>query len=314
MVDTEIIDNNFLKDVLAGLSGIPKSMPCKYLYDKRGSELFDRICGLKEYYLTRVELEIMNQYAGEMSSLIGAHAVLIEFGSGSSLKTRLLLDVLPQPSAYIPVDISSQHLADSVRSLSAEFPQIHIIPLDADFTNELTLPKFGGDGDKRVVYFPGSTIGNFAADEAVELLKKIAVLVGVGGGLLIGVDLVKDKGILESAYNDSEGITAQFNLNILRRLNRELNAEIQIDQFKHYAFYDFSGERIEIHLESITDQVIKINEHEFEILAGETIHTENSHKYRIDGFEQLAKTAGFNRRKVWVDAEGLFSVQYFVVN
>lgn len=304
-------DELFLKDVIKGLSCNPKQLPCKYFYDEAGSKLFDQICELDEYYPTRTELEIMKSNIDDISGKIGSDCALIEFGSGSSMKTRLLLSNMTRISSYIPIDISEQHLFKTAESLSHDFPEVPVIPVFGDFTSKVILPKNLNEHTKRVVYFPGSTIGNFTAVEASSLLSEIASLVGKGGGLLIGVDLVKSQKVLEAAYNDSSGITAQFNLNILKRMKRELNVEIRLDKFMHKATYNTAEERVEMHLESLADQYIKIIGHEFELKAGETIHTENSHKYRLDKFEGMANSSGLSKIKIWTDKDNLFSVQYF---
>jgi len=309
----KILDETFLGDVIYGLSQPQKQLPCKYFYDEVGSALFDQICNLEKYYLTRTELEIMNDSVGEISELMGRSCALIEFGSGSSLKTRLLLKKIPQLTAYIPIDISHQHLIKTAKSLFKDFPSVPIVPLTADFTSDITLPEVIDQVEKWVVYFPGSTIGNFTESEAKILLSKIASLVQRGGGLLIGIDLVKNREILESAYNDKRGITARFNLNLLARMKCDLNAEVNLDQFKHVAFYNPTEERIEMHLSSLSDQVIKVGDKIFKFKTGETIHTEKSHKYRIEKFEKMALTAGLTRIKYWTDKKGLFSVQYFEV-
>ncbi len=305
------IRDAFLLDAVDGLGDTPKRIPCKYFYDQRGSELFDRICRLPEYYLTRTELAIMRQHASAMAKLIGPAAHLIELGSGSGLKTRLLLEQLYEPSAYCPVDICREHLMASSRRLADAFPNVPVMPLHADFTGDLAPPHPPRPPARRVVYFPGSTVGNFHPHAAAALLARVARLVHTGGGLLIGVDMKKDVPTLEAAYNDAAGVTKQFNLNLLVRLQRVLDADVQIEQFEHRAFYNAGEGRIEMHLVSKVHQTIALDHTHIPIDAGETIHTENSYKYDLEEFAELAATAGFARRAAFMDDERLFSVQYF---
>jgi dimethylhistidine N-methyltransferase len=302
----------FLRDVLDGLSRTPKQLPCKYFYDARGSELFDRICELEEYYPTRCETEVLRDYAGEMADLFGPHCVLIEYGSGSSRKTRLLLDRLHEPAAYVPVDISAEHLLISARGLAHRYPGLTIRPVAADFTRPFALPPLPA-ADRRVVFFSGSTVGNFQPAEAVTLLAHIARLVGPGGGLLIGVDLRKGRKTLEAAYNDAEGVTAAFNLNLLVRVRRELQADVDPDRFRHRAVYDDAVGRIEMHLVSPARQTVRVGDRTFHFTEGETICTEYSYKYTLEDFRALAARAGFGVDRVWTDSEGLYSVQYLSV-
>ena len=239
MVTHQVKDGQFLKDVVAGLTGTPKTLPCKYFYDERGSRLFDAICELDEYYPTRTELAILEQHAGEMAAQIGPTVMLVEPGSGSSLKTRLLLDRLEDPVAYVPVDISCAHLKLMAGDLEADYPMLEVLPVCADFTTRFALPKSQRQRPAiSAVYFPGSTIGNFLPEAAERLLGWMGEVVGVGGGLLIGVDLVKDRRVLEAAYNDREGVTAEFNLNLLRRINDELGADFDLNGFEHRARYN----------------------------------------------------------------------------
>lgn len=300
----------FAREVLRGLSARPKSLPCKYFYDGRGSELFDEICKLDEYYPTRTELAILDAHAAEISSAIGPEAVLVEFGSGSGLKTRVLLRSLQNPIAYAPVEICSEALDASTAALRAEFPGLQVVPVHADYTEELRLQL--PDGRRRVVFFPGSTIGNFTPAQAVEFLARIAALVGPRGGLVIGVDLKKDPARLHAAYNDSAGVTARFNLNMLRRVNEELDGDLDVDAFRHYAFYNPIAGRIEMHLVAQRAHRATIADATVEIAAGESIHTESSYKYTLDEFAGLAAEAGLSRRECWVDPDALFSLQHFV--
>lgn len=303
----------FLQDVVQGLLSTPKTLPSKYLYDERGSHLFDEICELDEYYLTRTELQIMEQWAGDMAAAVGSRAVLIEYGSGSSLKTGRLLEQLDSPAACVLVEISLEHLKNSASRLAAEHPGLKVIPVCADFTQPFDIPDLPADAGRRVVYFPGSTIGNFSAFAAQELLTAIAAQAGPGGGLLIGVDLLKSPEILKPAYNDSEGVTARFNMNLLERINRELQADFQLDSFHHEGRFNAEQSRMEMHLVSERDQTVTIGDQEIFFASGETIHTENSCKFELEDFRSLAQSAGLEVRQIWTDADGLFSVQYLEV-
>lgn len=303
----------FLRDVLDGLRMKPKYLPCKYFYDQRGSELFDRICQLDEYYLTRAELALMDRFAPEMGAQIGPAAMLVEYGSGSSVKTRYLLDGLPDPAAYVPVDISGEHLQRAAGELARDYLQVEVLPVCADFTQEFTLPHSLRNATHSAVYFPGSTIGNFLPDQAAELLRRIAQLCGRGGGLLIGIDLKKDPATIEAAYNDALGVTAEFNLNLLRRINRELGADFDLDQFFHRARYNAELGRVEIYLVSRRAQAVTLAGKSIEFDAGETICTEYSHKYAVGEFSALAASAGMTLRREWSDKNRQFAVLYFEV-
>ena len=295
--------------VLAGLRKSPKQLSPVWFYDELGSVLFDQICELPEYYVTRTELAIMQEHAAEMGQHIGPHAALIEYGSGTSLKTRLLLDHLELPSIYVPVDIARTHLLDAAGALARDYPALRIAPVCADFTQPFELPAHAAVANRRVVYFPGSTIGNFEADAARQLLRSIHTLVGSGGAAFIGVDLKKDPRVLERAYNDSAGVTAEFNLNALRHLNRELGTDFHIDAFKHEACWVEAHSRIEMHLVSREDQTVHVGEDTISIRRGERLLTECCHKYTLESFAQLAAGAGFQTERVWTDAQSLFSVQ-----
>ena len=303
----------FLRDVLAGLRRTPKQLPCKYFYDARGSELFERICQLEEYYLTRCELAIMDQYAPEMGAQIGPGAMLVEYGSGSSVKTRYLLDGLHDGVAYVPVDISGQHLQHTARELALDYPRLEILPVCADFTRHFSLPAPKRAATHAAVYFPGSTIGNFSPDKAVCLIRQIALLCGKNGGLLIGIDLKKHPALIEAAYNDRLGVTAMFNLNLLGRINRELEADFDVSRFSHQAHYNRELGRIEMHLASSKAQTVRIGGENIEFAAGETICTEYSHKYTVDEFAAIAAAAGLELHKVWTDKNGYFAVLHFAV-
>jgi dimethylhistidine N-methyltransferase len=310
LVNLSAAVDEFRVDVLAGLSRRRRRLPCKYFYDRRGSELFDRICELDEYYPTRTELAIMRALAHEMAAAIGPRATLIELGSGSSLKTRLLIDALPDVAQYIPVDISGAHLHDAAARLARDYPDLRIMPLCTDFTRGIRLPRSLGS-HKRVVYFPGSTIGNFVPQEARQLLARIARLVGPSGGLLIGIDLVKDRRTLVAAYNDDEGVTAAFNLNLLDRINRELAGTFDRAAFRHLAVYDAARRRVEMHLASTRQQTVLVGGKRFEFEPGETICTEYSHKYTIVQFTAWAAAAGLRLNHAWTDPRQWFAVLYF---
>lgn len=303
-----------VREVLDGLRSSPKTLPCKYFYDERGSELFDRICNLDDYYPTRTELGIMDDAVEEIADLLGPDVLLVEYGSGSSLKTEFLLEALHQPAAYMPIDISAEHLSKSAERLARRFPDLEVLPVSADYTSDFDLPTPSKPVRRRVVYFPGSTIGNFDRPEAEDFLRHMAAVAGPAGGVLIGVDLEKDRDILERAYNDSEGVTAEFNLNLLTHLNRLIGTDFDPEQFRHRAFYDADAGRIEMHLVSETDQAVQVGSTSIELAAGETICTEHSNKYRLDGFRELAEAAGLEVEKVWTDAKGWFSVQYLSVS
>ncbi len=300
--------------LVEGLSRPQKTISPKYFYDEAGSQLFDRITELPEYYLTDAELEIMRTRVDEMAALIGKQASLIEFGAGSSLKTRILLEHLDDLAAYVPVDISEDHLLSSAMKIRAEFPDIDVRPVVADFTHSFELPTPTIMPVKNVVYFPGSTIGNFEHEAAMELLRVMHTEAGEGGALLIGVDLQKDPGIIDAAYNDSAGVTAAFNLNMLRHLNTSYGANFDLDAFEHRAEYDEDEGRVVVELVSQEDQTFELGDTEFDIADGETILTEYSHKYTLEGFAEMAADAGFDVAKVWKDADELYSVQYCTRN
>ncbi len=299
-----------LSEILEGLARPQKTLSPKFFYDQTGSKLFDEICELPEYYLTRSELEIMQACSAEIAELVGPHASLIEFGSGSSLKTRTLLGHLDNPAAYVPVDISEEHLAEAARTLSADFPDLEILPVAADFTRPFPLPQPRVMPERNLVYFPGSTIGNFDREAALELLRVMHQEAGEDGALLIGVDLQKNKAILERAYNDEAGVTAEFNLNILMRLNNEFGADFDLGKYNHSAIYDSESGRIEMRLVSLHHQRVSVGGKTFELVPGEFIVTEHSHKYTLEGFEKMANLAGFRVEHVWTDSAQLFSVQF----
>ncbi|MEZ4700032.1 MAG: L-histidine N(alpha)-methyltransferase [Rhodothermales bacterium] len=305
--------STFLNDVLEGLGRDQKTLSAKYFYDETGSQLFEAICEQEEYYPTRTEMGIMQRYIDEMVALIGPGALLVEYGSGSSLKTRILLDHLIEPAGYVPIDISHDFLQQTARELSTRYPHIRIAPVSADYTRPFQLPVFEPAPRRRIVYFPGSTIGNFEPAAAVAFLKRVARVCGPGGALLIGVDLKKPVEVLEAAYDDAGGVTAAFNKNVLERINRELDADFDIDRFAHRALYNRAKGRIEMHLVSQEAQTVTISGHRIDFERCETIHTENSYKYAPDEFARLAATAGFVQQHVWTDDAPYFSVQYLTV-
>ncbi len=313
-VDPRVERRLFRKDILRGLQSDPKYLPCKYFYDEQGSKLFDQICQLEEYYPTRSELAIMEKYALEMGQQIGPGVMLVEYGSGSSVKTRTLLENLPDPIAYVPVDISREHLRETARLLVRHYPHIEILPLCADFTSDFDLPIATKEPTHAAVYFPGSTIGNFMPDQATEILDRISRCCGTGGGLLIGIDLKKDVSVMEAAYNDAAGVTAQFNLNLLHRINRELKGRIAVDQFAHQAIYNDKFGRIEMHLVSLCDQVMEIGDWKFELTKGEPICTEYSYKYTVEEFAAIAAKSGLALHRHWTDEKGYFAVLHFAID
>jgi dimethylhistidine N-methyltransferase len=310
LLDTAPSTRRFRRDVLRGLARTPKRLPSKYFYDARGSRLFDEICLQPEYYPTRTELQIMEQSAGEMAECIGPQATLIEYGSGSSLKTRLLLDALDAPHAYLPVDISREHLQRSAEAIAVDYPDLPVQPIAADFTRDFELPEQIADIPHRTIYFPGSTIGNFTPRQALKLLERIRRQCGDDGGLLLGVDLVKDRDVLRSAYNDTAGVTARFNLNLLHRINAELEGGFDIDAFSHRAIWNEAKSRIEMHLVSRCDQTVRIGEEAIDFVRNETICTEYSHKYTRNRLQQMAARSSFVVRHIWTDPNEWFGVAY----
>ncbi len=308
-IDLEPAVEQMGRDVIEALSRSPqKELPTQYLYDERGSALFDQICEVPEYYPTRTELSIMERDVGVMADAIGPGALIIEYGSGSSVKTRRLLEQLRDPAGCVLVDISRDHLLRSAEELAARFPDVEVLPVCADFTAPFEVPAPRKTVGRRVVYFPGSTIGNFLPQPATQLLEQMAQQVGPGGGLLIGTDLRKDPAILEAAYNDAQGVTAAFNLNLLSRINRELSANFDLGAFYHQAIYDEELGRIEMLLVSRRAQQVTIAGQRFAFAEGETIRTEYSHKYAVEGFQRIAAKAGFAPSQVWTDPRSLFAV------
>jgi dimethylhistidine N-methyltransferase len=300
--------DSFREDVIAGLSLPQKALPPKYFYDAAGSRLFEAICRLKEYYPTRRELALTRRHLEDITRFAGERCELIEYGSGESLKTRLLIRRL-RPAAYVPVDISEAALHGAARSLSRAFPWLDIRGVVGDFMHPLKLPVYQArSGRRRVVYFPGSTIGNLTPQEAHAFLKMSRGQVGAKGAMLVGVDLKKDANVLHAAYNDAKGVTAAFNLNLLARINRELGGDFDLRRFSHYAFYNTVLGRIEMHLVSLAKQTVTIGQHRFGFDVGESIHTENSCKYSVEEFRALARSAGFEIEKVWRDARDYFAL------
>ncbi|MBK8174583.1 MAG: L-histidine N(alpha)-methyltransferase [Rhodospirillales bacterium] len=297
----------FRSAVWAGLSAPRKHIAPKFFYDARGSRLFERICSTKEYYPTITETAILSAHITAIAAMLPRDAVLVEFGSGASLKVRLLLDALYRPAAYVPIDISDEHLLDAARALARDYLRLPIFPLHADFTRSFALPTDLPRGP-RIGFFPGSTIGNFHPHEAITILRGFSRQLGSNGRLLIGVDRKKDSAILQAAYNDRSGFTAAFNLNLLARINRELGGTFALDAFEHNAFYNAAASRIEMHLVSVQAQTVSVCGRRFHFAEGESIHTENSYKYAPAEFRAVAHEAGFRSIAEWTDPQGLFSV------
>jgi dimethylhistidine N-methyltransferase len=311
LIDLEPAVSDLAADAVDGLSSRPKTLPCKLFYDKRGSELFDRICTLPEYYPTRTEVGILRDEIDAIVDAIGPNAQLIELGSGSSVKTEILLDALDDPVAYAPIDISREHLRESAARIHRDYPALQVQAVCADYHEPFTVPAPRRAPARRVAFFPGSTIGNFHADDARRFLRRIAALVGAGGGLLIGVDLKKREEELVAAYDDAEGVTAEFNLNSLRRLNREAGGDFDVDHFEHRSVWNREYGRIEMHLVSRSAQTVSVAGRRFELAAGEALRTECAYKYGLEQFAEIADA--FRVERVWLDADERFSVQYLVV-
>ena len=306
-VEYDHASDNFRDDVLNGLKQFAKRLPSKYFYDERGSQLFDDICELPEYYPTRTEMALLRTISSEVSELVGEGATVIEFGSGSSTKIRILLDALDDPSAYVPVDISREHLLISAKDLADSYPTLRVVPVCADYTQPFDVPEIAGE-KVRAGFFPGSTIGNFARPDAISFLRTAASDLGYNSALLIGVDLRKDVTRLHAAYNDKAGVTAAFNLNVLERINRELGGNFDLDTFAHEARWVPEPGRIEMHLVSEKMQDVTLGGETFHFKAGESIHTEDSYKYDVAGFKALAAEAGWDSIECWIDPDELFSI------
>jgi dimethylhistidine N-methyltransferase len=310
LVDLRPEAGSFREDVIAGLSRAVKSLPPKYFYDARGSELFEAICELPEYYPTRTEIALMLEHGPAMARLPGPGCAVIEYGSGSGRKTRILLEAVA-PVAYVAIDIAREQLANTAAQIAREFPGVAVTAVCADYSRPLELPEGTVPGSaRRVIYFPGSTIGNLSPHEAAEFLVVARRLAGAGGGMLVGVDLKKDSARLNAAYNDESGVTARFNLNLLARINRELGGDFDLSAFRHHAFYNERLGRIEMHLVSLKEQRVRVDSASFSFRGGETIHTENSYKYTVAEFQALARGAGFEPAACWTDADELFAVHY----
>jgi L-histidine N-alpha-methyltransferase len=299
-------DPAFRADVLAGLAAPVRAVPARWLYDRRGSELFEEITRLPEYYPTRTETAMLERYSGDFARLLGAGEAVVEFGSGSSAKTPVLLRAV-SPSAYVPVDISGDFLRDSARALQDEFPDLPILPVEADFTRPFDLPAEIADAP-RLGFFPGSTIGNFVPRSGVDLLRAMKDTLGEGARLLIGMDRIKPVDILLAAYDDAAGVTAAFNLNLLHRINSELGGDVPVDAFRHRAIWDDAKSRIEMHLEAVRDVAFTVSGQRFAFAAGETIHTENSHKYGHRDSRLLLRAAGWGVIEEWTDDAEWFSL------
>ncbi len=304
---------NFRDEVLRSLSKTPRELPCKFFYDEHGAQLFREICDLPEYYITRTEIEILRLHGAEIAAALGPQIELIGLGTGAGTKTRILLEELREPRVYVPIDISKEQLEKSATRFRKMFPELQVLPVAADYLEPFELPLPRHLSARSVIYFPGSTIGNFEPDAAGEFLTRLVDLAGEGGALLIGVDLQKDRHVLEAAYNDSASVTAQFNKNLLARINRELGGDFDLAHWQHYAIYNPAEGRIELYLISEIDQTAKIGEKRFRFRAGEKILTEYSYKHTIGGFITLARQAGFHFEQIWTDDARLFGVFYFTV-
>ena len=302
-----------MAEAIAGLSDSPRTLPSKFFYDERGSELFQQICSLPEYYVTRTETEILRANIGEMARSIGRGAELVGFGTGAGIKTRMLLECLEDPVAYVPVDISKQRLVQSAEELAQAMPHLQILPVCADYLQSMRLPTPSRRPAHVAVYFPGSTIGNLEPDPARDFLRRVCELCAPSGGLLIGVDLQKPREVLETAYNDAAGVTAAFNLNLLVRANRELRTDFDLRQWQHRALYNEQEGRIEMHLISAREQTVHVSDAAFRFAAGEKIITEFSYKHTLPGFTALAESAGFRLARTWTDARRWFAVLHFTV-
>lgn len=297
----------FLHDLQSALATPPHCISPKYFYDELGSRLFERICGLPEYYPTRTELALLQRHAHDIADLAGPHAEIVEFGAGSLHKVRLLLAALEQPARYLPIDISCAHLLHAAQRLAQDFPHLDVFPIAADYTHRLSLPPPLAHAGQRVGFFPGSTIGNFTPQERLQFLKTAAQVLH-GGALLLGVDLVKNPATLHAAYNDAQGVTADFNLNLLARANRELDCNFALAQFAHYAFYNAPQRRIEMHLISQCRQHVQLAGQCYELANGDSLHTENSYKFSLDDLHEQSIQAGFTPGPVWTDVDQLFCV------
>ena len=313
-VDLQPSAESFLGAVIDGLGAEQKSLPSKFFYDERGSRLFDRICELPEYYPTRTEMALLADIAPELRALVPQGAELVEFGSGSTRKVRILLDTVAAFTAYVSIDISGDYLRQMASALACDYPALDVLAVSADYTQPIDLAHWEGCARPRVGFFPGSTIGNLTPQDAVAFLENARRILGPGGGFIVGADLKKDVGLLHAAYNDAEGVTAAFNLNLLVRINSELGGDFDLSAFRHRAHYDPDKGRIEMHLVSRRDQTARVNGHSFAFAEGETIHTENSHKYTVEEFQHIAERSGFTAQRAWTDENELFSIHYLEVS
>lgn len=305
--------DQFHSDVIDGLTKSPKELPCKYFYDERGSVLFTKICHTDEYYVTRTETALMEDILPEVADMVGANATIIEFGSGEGKKIRRLLESLDNPAAYVPIDISAEILNRSAAELKAQFMGVAIYPVVADYTGVIELPsQILAMNNRKVVYFPGSTISNFTTRELPRFFKKVNSLLKPGDGFIVGADLIKSPARLHNAYNDAEGVTKAFNLNLLHRINRELGGNFDPQKFEHYAFFNPVQKRMEMHLVSLCEQWVNIGTESIHFAHGESIHTENSYKYTLDDVARMGATCGFKNARIWTDAEKLFSVSFLL--
>jgi L-histidine Nalpha-methyltransferase len=301
----------FESDVVGGLAANPKRVAAKYFYDGAGSQLFERITEQPEYYPTRSEMQILRERAADIAKLVPEGAALVEFGSGSSKKARILLRALPKLAAYVPVDICGEMIEQEAAELRPDFPGLKVLPVTADITQGFELPAPARAAPMRVGFFPGSTIGNFEPHEAAAFLRNAGNILGEGAALIVGADLIKPANVLNAAYNDAAGVTARFNLNLLVRINRELGGTFKLDAFEHHAFYNLERHRVEMHLASLRRQKVKVAGDTFDFRVGETIHTENSYKYSVESLGALARGAGWQPAAVWTDARKYFSIQAF---
>ncbi|MEA5419829.1 L-histidine N(alpha)-methyltransferase [Spirulina sp. CCNP1310] len=307
--------SNFRDEVLAGLSKQQKQIPPKFFYDDYGSKIFDQICELEEYYPTRTEFSILQQHCSDIADQIGENSLVIEYGSGSSQKICLLLDSLMKPLAYMPIDISREHMLSASKTIADKYPDLEVLAVCADYTTEMLVPDYDHSSlNKKVIFFPGTTIGNLEPEQAVQLLKRSAAIVGSGGGMLIGFDMKKDPQILHAAYNDAKGVTAAFNVNLLTRINKELEADFDTNKFAHYAFFNLSKSRIEMHLVSLAEQIVIISGQPFSFSEGESIYTENSYKFSMREIKNLSEGTGFKLSNFWTDPENHFYLCYLLVN
>jgi dimethylhistidine N-methyltransferase len=313
LVEAASAKSPFLIETVAGLSKSPRTLPCKFFYDERGAQLFQKICELPEYYITRAELKILRREGAAIASALGQRIELIGLGTGAGTKTRILLEKLQEPAVYVPIDISKEQLEKSTARFRKLFPNLQILPVVADYLEDFELPLPRRLSSRSVIYFPGSTIGNFEPNVAIVFLRRLIDLCGHDGGLLIGVDLQKDKNLIEAAYNDSQGVTAQFNLNLLERANHELRADFDLSNWQHRAIYNSEEGRIEMYLISKCAQKVHLDDRVFDFDAGEKILTEYSYKHTPEGFTAVANQAGFRFERLWTDDQRLFGVFYFGV-